>query len=128
MNVLYNKESISPLGIADIKYQDSFFGPAEGTHDYTACGRGLSVIPVWHHKELGYGYILNLDANKSEDGSTQVFIPYATNTASFVNNSIKIRSHSDVHSGYGWTPWRELVYKDEIKSMVNSILSEKGLI
>lgn len=127
MNVYYNDESISPLGLSDVKYKPDFFGPSEGTHEYTACGRGLSVIPVWRHKELGYGYILNFDSNKSENGSTQVFIPYTTNTASVVNNSIKIRSHSDVGNGYGWTPWRELVYKDEIENIVNSILSAKGL-
>lgn len=128
MNAYYNKKSINTLGLADVKYQEGFFGPSEGTHEYIACGRGLSVIPVWKHKELGYGYILNFDANKSENGSTQVYIPYTTNTASFVNSSIKIRSHSDVHSGYGWTPWRRIAYYDEIESVCREILKSEGLI
>lgn len=129
MNVHYNDKTIKPLGMADIKYQEGYFGPTEGSREYEDLGGGFSVFPVWKHDELGYGYIMVFDGNHGPDANTQIFVPYVSGTASFVNNSIKIRSNGDMgNSSYGWTPWRELVYKDEIEDMVNKILSEKGLI
>ncbi len=114
--------------MADIQYRDGYFGPTEGSHTYNDLGGGFSVFPVWRHSELGYGYIMVFDANHSQEGNTQIYVPYTSGDANFVNNSIRIRSHSDTgDASYGWTPWRELVYKDEIERMVNSILTEKGL-
>lgn len=76
-----------------------------------------------------YGALIHIN-DAITDGSIEIMIPYTPSYADNSAKSIYIRSRTDGFSSkkQGWCEWRRLAYIDEIESIVNSVLSSKGLI
>ena len=125
----YNSEPIDSIKMNNlISYSGNNPIPKSGTHDKTgAPTRTLSLINIYADPTIGYGYILNFSMNERDPEScAQLFLPYNSGNSTTAGR-LMFRSHTD-STLTPWTNWREIIYADEIKGAVNSILKSNGLI
>lgn len=139
MKAEYKAENINATELL-LRYAEpeKFILPKEHTNDFGDVGYDSKSMKVFESYDLvgtpiSYGHIIHINGqygSMCHYASSELFLgwPAHTDTTSIKTPPIYYRAHSDKIDELGWTPWRRLVYEDEVVEIVNSVLAEKGLI
>lgn len=139
MKAEYKAENINATELL-LMYAEpaKFILPKEHTNDFGDVGHDSKSMKVFESYELEgapdwYGHIIHINGSYGTEvhyASAELFLgwPSHNDNTDIKSPPLYYRAHSDRTDALGWTPWRRLVYADEIESVVNTILKEKGLI